>query len=96
MNLIKGFIFFAFGISLLLNALLFVPQIIKIYKEKTAAGFSKTTFVGFCTTQLIAIIYGCFTHDWILAAGYGVALLTCGTVTILIFIYSEKKPDESQ
>lgn len=96
MYLLRDFIFFAFGLSLLINSILFVPQIIKILREKTTIGFSKITFVGFCITQVIAVIYGCLRHDWILAGGYLLAFITCGTVTILIFVYGNSKVDEEQ
>jgi len=56
MHYIKDFVFFMFGVSLFVNSMLFVPQIFKILKTKTSVGFSKTTFLGFCITQAIAII----------------------------------------
>ncbi len=82
---------FFFGVSLFFNAMLFVPQIIKLIRMKDARDFSKITFVGFCLMQLCAILYGVVHHDFVLVVGYSLSLLTCGTVTILIFKFSYRK-----
>ncbi|MCE3269184.1 MAG: hypothetical protein K0R49_1436 [Burkholderiales bacterium] len=87
MRIINDIIIFYFGISLFANSILFIPQIIKILKEKKTDEFSITTFVGFCLTQLASILYGYIQHDWLLMWGYILALITCGTVTVLIFVY---------
>lgn len=96
MALFKDFIFFIFSLSLFINAILFVPQIIKIVKEKKSNEFSKIMFVGFCLIQLSSILYGIINHDWILTIGYSFALLACGTVTVLIFLYSGNSPNEKK
>lgn len=90
MDIFKNIIFTLFSFSLIINAILFIPQIIKILKQKNSKGFSKTTFVGFCLTQLLAIVYGYLKPDWILVWGYALALAVCGILTILIFAYSKK------
>jgi MtN3 and saliva related transmembrane protein len=87
LRIINDIIIFYFGISLFANSILFIPQIIKILKEKKTDEFSITTFVGFCLTQLASILYGYIQHDWLLMWGYILALITCGTVTVLIFVY---------
>ena len=38
---------FLFACALFVNALLFIPQIYRLYKEKSAKGVSLTTFGGF-------------------------------------------------
>lgn len=78
---------FFFGLGLFINAMLFVPQGIRLFKEKQSKDLSLITFVGFCITQLLAIIYGWLHKDYILMVGYLLALTTCGAVTILIAIY---------
>ena len=80
-----------FGAGLLINALLFVPQAIRLFKKKESKDLSLTTFVGFCLTQLSAVIYGYLHHDYILMSGYILALATCSTVTVMIFIYRTKR-----
>ena len=91
MQILKDVVFTLFGFSLFTNAVLFIPQAIKIYRTKQAHGFSKIMFVGFCLSQLVAVIYGYMKPDWILMIGFSGAFITCGTVTVLIFIYSKKK-----
>lgn len=87
MSLFKITIDSIFGISLFINASLFIPQAMRILKTKTTKGFSLITFIGFCLTQLAAILYGYINHDYILMFGYILALICCGFVTILIFTY---------
>lgn len=84
---------FIFGVGLFINAMLFIPQAIKIYKNKHAKDISLITFAGFIITQLAAICYGYLHQDYILMGGYLLAILTCGTVTTLAFKYrhSNKK-----
>lgn len=89
-HMFKDFIFFVFGAGLFINSLLFIPQIIKVLREKAAHEFSRITFVGFCLTQLSAIVYGAYQNDKILMIGYALALITCGALTILIFKYGDK------
>jgi MtN3 and saliva related transmembrane protein len=87
MELFTKFIDVIFGAGLIINALLFIPQAIRILKSKHAEDLSLTTFIGFCLTQLSTIIYGFLHKDYILAYGYIFALATCGTVTGLGIYY---------
>ena len=74
---------FIFGVGLFINAMLFVPQAIRIWKAKDAKELSLITFCGFCLTQLTAVIYGYLHHDYILMYGFLLALFTCGIVTVM-------------
>ena len=76
-----------FSLGLFINAMLFIPQMLKLYRSKDSKELSKIMFVGFCFMQLSAILYGILHHDWILTVGYSLALLTCGSVTFLIYRY---------
>lgn len=76
-----------FAVGLFINALLFIPQALKIARNKKAKNLSLLTFLGFCATQASAVLYGYFKKDSLLIFGYMLALLTCGTVTTLIFMY---------
>jgi MtN3 and saliva related transmembrane protein len=89
MDMLKVVVDFIFGAGLFVNALLFIPQIIKLYKTKDSKDLSKITFVGFCLTQASAIVYGYFHQDKILMIGYAFSLIMCGTVTLLSFMYSK-------
>jgi uncharacterized protein with PQ loop repeat len=87
MNLLEPAIDFLFGFGLFINALLFIPQIIRLYRIKNSKDLSKITFIGFCFMQLSAILYGYLHHDWVITIGYGLSLITCGWTTILIIRY---------
>lgn len=78
---------FGFSISLLANALLFIPQIISIFKKKSAEGLSLVTFLGFNIIQIFTLCHGLSTHDHLLVIGYLFSIMTCGTVSILIVYY---------
>jgi MtN3 and saliva related transmembrane protein len=89
MWLLTTFISVAFSIGLFINALLFIPQAIKLYKTKDAKDLSKITFIGFCLIQLTAIAYGFLQDDVILITGYILSLSTCGVVTFMILKYKK-------
>ncbi len=83
----KSIIEFLFGIGLFINAFLFVPQIIKLYKKKDSEELSLITFGGFSILQFLTILHGYFHKDYLLMLGFALSLLTCGTVTFLIMVY---------
>ena len=76
-----------FGLGLFCNALLFVPQVIAVWRKKTDEGISVTTFGGFSLLQAIAIVHGFYQHDQALILGMAASLLSCGTVTVLTLFY---------
>ena len=82
---------FGFSISLLVNAALFLPQIFTIIKNKSAKGVSLITFLGFNLIQLFTLLHGLLTKDYILAAGYLLSIITCGTVSFLVIYYNHIK-----
>lgn len=88
--LIERIITFVFSSGLIINAMLFVPQAYKLLKQKSAKGLSLFTFIGFCVTQLAAVFYGLLKDDAVLVYGYFLSLMTCGTVTFLIFKYRKQ------
>lgn len=83
---------FGFAISLLVNAILFIPQAYTIYKSKNVEGCSLITFAGFNVIQLFTVFHGFLTHDYLLVTGYLLSILTCGTVSVLVFYYRYVKP----
>ncbi|KTD29681.1 ATP-binding protein [Legionella maceachernii] len=85
--ILQGAINLVFSVALFINALLFIPQAIKIFKEKSALGLSMWTFTGFLLTQLAAILYGVIHGDAVLTIGYLLSLITCGIVVALALIY---------
>lgn len=88
MSIIEQLIQFGFSISLLMNATLFIPQILTIIKNKSAKGVSLITFLGFNLIQLFTMFHGLLTKDYLLAGGYLLSILTCGTVSALIIYYN--------
>ncbi len=94
MSFSKIIINFIFSIGLFINGSLFVPQAIKIFKQKSAKDLSLTTFVGFLITQLAAILYGYQHNDFILLYGYLYSFIMCGIVTALMVIYRPRRNNE--
>lgn len=80
-----------FGLGLLGNALLFVPQAIALWRKKTDEGVSLVTFGGFSVLQVVSIVHGVYEHDLALILGMSASLLTCGTVTGLTVIYRVRR-----
>jgi MtN3 and saliva related transmembrane protein len=87
---------FIFGLGMVLNAALFVPQAIHLWRTKTAQGVSILSFAGFNTLQAIGALHGYFEHDYALMIGMLASLLTCGSVTVLAARYSYPVRDESK
>ncbi|MGC2656402.1 MAG: hypothetical protein WA324_00385 [Bryobacteraceae bacterium] len=83
----KDAIALIFGFGMGLNALLFVPQALTIWRSKQAKGVSLLTFGGFNALQALGVLHGYLQHDWSLAAGMALSLATCGSVTLLALIY---------
>lgn len=84
-----------FSISLFINAALFVPQIIRILKEKQTKELSLITFGGFWILQMITVLHGFLNQDYLLAFGYILSLITCGSVVILILVYRFKTEESN-
>lgn len=91
MALIKNIIEIGFGAGLFVNALLFVPQIIKLLRVKDAKELSLLTFSGFCFIILFVILHGLINKDYFLVIGYSLSLIMCGLVTGLIIFYRLQK-----
>jgi MtN3 and saliva related transmembrane protein len=83
----KEIVAVVFGLGLLGNALLFVPQVVAVWRKKTDEGISLITFGGFSILQVIGIIHGAYQRDPSLILGMGASLLTCGSVTGLTIFY---------
>ena len=83
----KQFVAVVFGLGLVCNALLFVPQVLALWRKKNSEGVSLLTFGGFSVLQAIAIVHGFYQHDLSLILGMAASLITCGTVTFLTLYY---------
>lgn len=80
-----------FGLGLGCNALLFVPQVIAVWRKKSDEGISLITFGGFSVLQAIGIVHGVYQRDWSLILGMVASLLTCGSVTGLTVFYRVRR-----
>jgi MtN3 and saliva related transmembrane protein len=83
----KEIVAVVFGLGLIGNALLFVPQIIAVWRKKSDEGISLITFGGFSVLQTIGIVHGLFQRDLSLILGMTASLMTCGSVTALTVLY---------
>jgi len=80
-----------FGLGLLCNALLFVPQVLAVWRKKSDEGISLITFGGFSILQAIGIVHGLYQQDLSLILGMSASLLSCGTVTALTLFYRVRR-----
>jgi len=80
-----------FGLGLIGNALLFVPQIIAVWRKKSDEGISLITFGGFALLQVVSIIHGLYEHDRAMVIGMGASLLTCGSVALLTLVFRVRR-----
>lgn len=81
-HLIEAF----FGIGMFANAVLFIPQAIKVFKNNSAASLSLITFFGFNLIQLSMVLHGLLHRDWFLVLGMGLSFLSCACVTVQIIV----------
>lgn len=80
-----------FGLGLIGNALLFVPQAMALWRKKSSEGVSLVTFGGFNILQALGVVHGLYQNDWSLVIGLGASFITCGTVTGLTIFYRSKQ-----
>lgn len=80
----------SFILGLFINAILFIPQIIRIIANKDAKEVSFITFFGFLLIQLTTLLHGFLRSDYLLAFGTLLSMMTCGTVVWLIAFYRIK------
>lgn len=83
----KQLVAIIFGVGLLGNALLFVPQALAVWRKKSDEGISLITFGGFNILQALGIVHGYYQGDLSLTVGMAASLLTCGAVTSLTILY---------
>ncbi|NCX93259.1 MAG: hypothetical protein EBX40_01100 [Gammaproteobacteria bacterium] len=76
-----------FGFGLFINGLFFIPQIIRLFRERSSTHLSAITFCGFCGIQISQILYGKLHHLPIMMWGNAFSLLFCGLTTFLLFYY---------
>jgi MtN3 and saliva related transmembrane protein len=87
----KEIVAWAFGLGLMGNAALFVPQALAVWRKKSDEGVSLVTFGGFNVLQAIGIVHGLYQHDLSLTLGMIASIITCGTVTGLTLVYRAQR-----
>lgn len=83
----KDIVTMVFGFGMILNAALFIPQALHLWRAKTARGISVPSFLGFNLLQFTGALHGWFQHDRALMFGMLASLITCGSVTVLAARY---------
>ena len=78
-----------FSAGLFVNAILFIPQAVRLFQTKNSRGFSLITFAGFNLIQFFTILHAYLHKDNILMIGTALSFLTCGIVTVMIVWYRD-------
>lgn len=87
---LRDFVEFVFAMGLFVNAMLFVPQAMEIYRVKSAQGQSLLAFAGFNVIQVFTALHAYFREDYILLIGTFASFITCGLVTFAIAFYKSR------
>ncbi|MBP7189997.1 MAG: hypothetical protein KA998_01965 [Rickettsiaceae bacterium] len=93
-ELIINIIEFGFGMAMFANSVLFIPQIIRLYKTKDSKDVSALTFAGFNVIQILSILHGYINGDYKLMYGMMLTFILCIVVTIMILYYRNSKITE--
>lgn len=87
--MIKTIFDILFDISLFVNAIIMLPQLVRILRSKVVEGLSLTSFAGIFLLQLIMAIHGYFYHDFNLMIGMFFAMIVSGSIAALIVFYGK-------
>ena len=79
-----------FGLGLLVNAGLFLPQSMKIFRNRSAKGVSILTFAGFNVLQITGVLHGYYQNDPSLIIGMFASFIACFSVTFLSIVYRNR------
>ena len=80
-----------FGAALFINAILFIPQALRIIREKYSKDVSLITFSGFFFIQLATLCHAIIVKDTILLFGNALSMVACASVVVLILLYRKQK-----
>jgi MtN3 and saliva related transmembrane protein len=83
----REFIEIFFSLGLAINALLYIPQIIALFKSKSTEGVSFITFLGFAIIQLFTILHALIHADMVLMLGTIFGFVASCIVTCQILYY---------
>ena len=71
----------------------FLPQLVKIVREKRAEGVSLRTYLVTVTGFCLWIAYGCLLGSWPVAVSNSVSLILSGAILVLRWRYGEEGQD---
>jgi len=74
----------------------FVPQLIKIVRERRAEGVSLRTYLITVTGFVLWITYGVLLGSWPVAVSNSVNVLLSGAILILKWRYGDDEPEPAQ
>lgn len=78
-------------ISLILNAVAYLPQIWRVCKMKKSKELSISTFILFWVGIFLVIAHGALQHDWLLVWSYFPSLVACTVMIALILAYRRRE-----
>lgn len=81
------FLDYGFAIALFVNAMLFLPQIIRLWQKKDSQDISLLTFLGFNVINLMSLIHGIIKHDPYMIVGYSISFVMNTVTSFLIVKY---------
>jgi MtN3 and saliva related transmembrane protein len=73
----------------LLSMISFVPQVIKIWREKRADGVSLNTYLATAAGFILWIVYGVMLGSWPIAVSNSVNLLLSAAILVLRWRYGK-------
>jgi PAS domain S-box-containing protein len=79
-----------FTLALVLNAIFFIPQIIRVVRNGNSENVSIVSFVGFWFIQLVVMFHGYFHQNSVQFFGALLSLAFGGSLLICLFIYRDK------
>jgi len=80
-----------FSFALTVNAALFIPQGLKLFKTQNPQDLSLLTFLGFNILQLLGILHCYLQKDYSPMLGWLASFITCGAITLMIVYFRNKK-----
>ena len=78
------------AIGAIVNALLFVPQIVKLVRVRRAEGVSTAMYAGFLVLQVVTGVDLVFHRIWALATGMAASAIATSAILVLALHYQHR------
>ncbi|HUL79978.1 MAG TPA: hypothetical protein VL691_22120 [Vicinamibacteria bacterium] len=92
MSMTHGVFHWLAGIGGMVNALLFVLQIVKLVRCRRAEGISISMYAGFLVLQLVTGVDLVFHQIWTLVAGMAASAVATSGIIILALHFQHREP----